>query len=106
MNRINISPYRISWITMLPLKGIVTIKDQIKIDSLNKWYYRKGAKEVSVCAGNKDKALAKIEKLKGTLTKSYAAYIYTDKQFGMRNVKNPLVSILTTKQKSEVIIFK
>lgn len=104
MNALN--PYKITWFTLIPLKGVVTLRDQVKVDSLNKWYSRKGRLQIDVPSYNKQKALDKLDALKGKLSKPYRVYVYTDKQFGMRKGMSNVIDVLTTKQKEESFILK
>jgi len=104
MTRIVLNPYRIYWFTMIPLKGIVTKKDARIISGMRNSFSRDS--EISVHNGSKEKALQRIEALKGKLSKPYSCVLYTDKQFGMRDMRKPVSSVLTTKQLSELQIIK
>lgn len=99
-----LNPYTITWFTLIPLKGVVTIRDQMKADYLSKWHSRKGIRELNVHNANKEKALTKLATLKGKLSKPYRVYVYTDKQFGRRKEMSNVIDILTTKQKEDSFI--
>jgi len=96
----SINPYTIYWFSLIPLKGVAPLSDQ-KIIKGSKFGLTKGSKEVCVHSPNKERAIAKLNSLAGKLSKQYRAYLYTDKQFGMRTYNSDVTAILTTKQKEE-----
>ena len=102
-NKLN--PYTIYWFTLIPVNGIVPLSDQ-KIITGSKFFTSKGAKMISVHSPNKEAAIFKINALFGKLSKKYRVYLYTDKQYGMRNYNSELITILTEKQKNESFIIQ
>jgi len=104
MKNLNLSPYKIFWATLEPVKGIVTKHDAIIINTLAKFHRAQKDKNISIYAPTKKDILKKINDFKLKLGKKYKVYIYTDKQFSMRNYQNDFKDILTLKQKQNVFI--
>jgi len=93
------NPYIITWVTLIPVRGIVTKKDAQIISGLRPVFPK--LPEISFHNATKEKAIEKINSLRGKLSKKYIGVIYTDKQFGMRKFGQPVGTILTSKQKAE-----
>jgi len=105
-NSIKLNPYTITWVILIPTKGIATKKDA----SLT--FHRGMFKSYLAChSGNLENAKNKVQDLKGMLSKEYKVLFITDKQFGMieidfKNDTNNLMDIATSKQKSEMFLIK
>jgi len=90
--------YQSTWVTMIPLKGKPTKKDQKLIG------FPANGIELSFYNANEQKAIERLNALKGKLSKRHIAVIYTDRQYGMRKPNSDLISILTKKQIAEAQI--
>lgn len=96
-----LNAYQITWAIFIPTKGKITKRDAKLINDFN---YRDEVKEVSRHFAIKDKAVAFINNLSGKLSKPYTVTLITDKQFGMCNYKQTLLSVATTQQLAESIL--
>ena len=97
------NPYKITWIELRPVKGIVTKADKKKIDKLccgvkNKAIFRHFP--------NKERAMQFIESLKGVkLTKQYICTMFTDRQLGLAKTTNDDTIVkFTAKQIAERVL--
>lgn len=110
----DLSPYKVSWLLIVPVKGKPTKKDAQTaglIAAGTKMYFSKTENVILTHQPNKEAAISKAEKLKGKLSKKYIAYVCSDKQFGLSSKDKPDVVIsslvggvkLTTKQKQDAI---
>lgn len=97
--------YKIFWAFFEPLRGVVTLKDQRKIEGNR--YTTSWRGEPTYCKHfpNKQKAVEFIEKLKGRLSKEYRVTLCTDAQFGLKKEGEKLPPF-TKKQLNEQIIIK
>lgn len=112
-----LSAYKIVWLALIPVKGSATKEDakkaSKKVSNYNS-YFSVSKKAIYTHQPNKEAALKKLKMLKGSLSKQYKAYIFTDKQFGMSSKDNPDIVLmdnglgvkLTTLQKNESVLIK
>lgn len=103
MNKINdikLSPYKIYWIELVPIKGIVTKHDRrlfgeyCLIGKESKHYKHFPSKQKAL------DWLANFDSAK--LDKSYSCRLFTDKQFGLAKAENDFAIPFTSKQLNEV----
>ena len=97
-NEFKLSPYKFIWVEFFPNKGFVTMHDQrvfgASFPTPRLKTYRKPF-------GNKDAALAFINRFFKKLDKSYTCLLSTDKQYGMAKESEGYAIPYTKKQLEE-----
>lgn len=99
----NLNPYTIIWTILIPTKGIARKSDEKQTD-----FNRMMSNSCLIAhSPNKEKALQRVNSLKGKLAKKYEVLFITDKQFGLiqldyiNNTHN-IMDIATSKQIKEI----
>ena len=112
-NSINLSPFKIHWIVLVPDFGIATKADERRLWSYNPFSRQFNNALFSRSFNNtvlathyptKERAVEVLNKLIDDdiiLSKDYTAYIISDRQFG--KYSGDLSSLLTQKQKDDAI---
>ncbi len=100
-----LSSYQITWATIVPDFGKITKRDAKLFEKLFSVNYAFGDDKLDVYATTKEVLLQKLAKLSTLgLHKPYKAFLYTDKQFGMRKAPDHnFRDVLTKKQESNPI---
>ena len=95
----NLSPYKITWVILTPIKGKATKKDLTAFFSAGVYTYCKRIdfNEVTAYFPTKEKALKTLKKVKN-LSKNYEVILITDKQIGMVNWEESFKTVATKKQ--------
>lgn len=100
-----LNKYRIFWAFFEPLKGVVTLKDQRKIEGNRYTTSWRGERVYCKFFPNRQKAVEAIEKIKGRLSKEYKVTLCTDAQFGLKKEGEKLPKF-TQKQMNEQVIIR
>lgn len=100
------SPFIISWVEIRATKGIVTKSDQIKIDSICKFYPYKRSRAIYKRFETKEKAMQWLKTFDNSLEKRYECRIFSDVQMSKGEVvesgNGELKIPFTEKQKNEI----
>ncbi len=100
------SPFIISWVEIRATKGIVTKSDQIKIDSIRKFYPYKRSRAIYKRFETKEKAIQWLKTFDNSLEKRYECRIFSDAQMSKGEVveggNGELKIPFTEKQKNEI----
>jgi len=113
-----LNAYEITWIALVPVFGKPTKRDNNAISkvlgykSIN--YFSDLGKALATFKPNKEAAKNIIPIIKGSLSKEYKVYMFTDKQFGLASKENADIQLwsdgrgiaLTSFQKKEAYIIK
>ena len=97
-----INPYKFTWTFLIPKKGIARKSDASK--NISRGMFKSYLYFYDL---NKEAALERLKKIKGTLSKEYNVLLISDKQFGLiktdfcRQVDN-LMQVATTQQKNKM----
>ena len=104
MRNITLSPYKIYWVELVPIKGIVTKHDRKLFgDVLLRGTEKKHYKHFP----SKDKAIDWLSNFDASrLNKSYECRLFTDKQFGLAKAEDNFAIPFTSKQLKEVYYLK
>ncbi len=103
-NSINLSPFKIHWIVLVPDFGIATKADERRLWSYNLFSRSFNNTVLATHYPTKERAVEVLNKLIDDdirLSKDYTAYIISDRQFG--KYSGDLSSLLTQKQKDDAI---
>jgi len=101
-----LNPYKITWAVITPVKGKITMKDLKAMKKSGLFHFfpsYKTKNESSLFFASKGIAIDMISKVAG-LSKQYKVVYITDKQFGLANPNESLLTVATKKQLIEMQI--
>ena len=101
MTSIKLSSYKITWIEIRPINGVVTLHDSRTFGEITP-IKRKPGEALYRWFVSKQEALSFISNWTKKLDKTYEVRLFTDKQFGMRKESDGYKVPFTSKQLAEV----